>query len=173
MTSVEDYRRNLRAIVNKYRPYSILELGVEKGKSTKVFLEFPVELLAVDLVKDKDLVKDLKDKKWEYLITDARKFLKEDVRTWDMVYMDLTYYEQEGLEYGTKEAHAHCIKCWEEDIREAYSRVNQGGVLVVNDYINQVSYRPYPQVAVNALAIELGKSFEVYPARGGTAVIQK
>jgi len=174
MTATEKFKRDLGIIVDKYKPVRILELGVETGKSTKVFLKRPyVELFSVDCVENKELAEELSVyKNWEYVIDDVDNVL-DNYMNMDMIFMDITYYEPLNKEYGMPEMHKVSSAGWKRDLPRCWELLNEGGILVISDYMNDVGYRPGPRKELNDFTNGLDKTFEVYPARGGLAVLQK
>ena len=178
MTAMDDYRRNLNSILVTYQPKKILELGVEEGISTELFLSHPdIKLSSVDILECKGAiakVKDLKaDKRWDFKVGDVNKLLDTYEKGYfDMIFMDVTYYDATGG-MDAEESSSHEYTSWLRDIKRCFNLLPNRGILVTNDYIRQAGSRSGHRKAISDFAIELGKPFTVYPSRGGMAVFVK
>ncbi len=178
MTAMDDYKRNLNKIILTYRPRNILELGVEAGISTEVFLSHSeIKVTSIDIMdcpaaKGKVLALKANDR-WKFLIGDVADLVpKFQLHSFDMVFMDITYYDATGG-MGSKGNYEHEFKCLSRDLKRCFNLLPTRGVLVANDYIRQVGERAGHRAAINDFAIELGQPFTVFPSRGGMAVFIK
>lgn len=172
MTSIEQYQENLKEIVQKYKIKDVLELGVEKGLSTKVFLTEKINLISIDMIYT-DFSFDAPD--WRRITDDVSKVIREMVKhekKFDLVFGDITYYTGKA-KYGTTKAYNIEFKKLMKDLPYYYKLVKDGGLLIMNDYVNQNGQRSAVKDVVNNFMILQNKPFLVYPTRGGMAVIQK
>ena len=175
---MEEYKRNLNSILLIYKPKRILELGVEEGISTELFLSHSdIKLSSVDILECKGAkarVKALKaDNRWDFKVGDVDKLLDTYEKDYfDMIFMDITYYDATGGmdEKGSAE---HEYASWLRDIKRCFDLLPNRGILVTNDYIRQTGTRSGHRKATSDFAIENGRPFTVYPSRGGMAVFVK
>jgi hypothetical protein len=151
---------------------SVLDLGLKDGVSTEEFLDAGCTVDTIDLF----LTKDFKNPHWFFHKGDVSKFLLEfvdDKQKFDLVYMDISYYDNSGVEFGTKKSDSYEISKYMEDLPLCWELLKNGGKLVINDYINDVGKRSAPRIAFNKFACAMNKPFAVYPTRGGMAVLCK
>lgn len=164
MTAIEKYRETLRLLIEKYKPRRVLEIGVEKGVSTKIFLETDIhecEVISIDIENCRRHVGPSDG--WTFIEGDASRILTSDRvfelgGAFDLIFLDALY---------TK-------KRLEHDVPVCWSLLNNGGVLVFNEYIDFANHRR-GQVRnfVHEWAFEKNLDFHVYPLRNGFAVVEK
>ena len=173
-TSLDNHRENIAKIVKEYDIKTALELGLEGGIATEELLKCGVLVDTIDIKRSVDTEKRIKskglDENWSFILGDVEKLLPTITKKYDMVYMDVTYYDK-GFEYGSPEALKYGKECWERDIKICWNIA--GKILVVNDYINAVQQRTAPRIEFNNFACVLDRFFKVYHTRGGMAVICK
>ena len=178
MTAMDDYKRNLNSILVTYQPKKILELGVEEGISTELFLSQPgIRLSSVDILECKVAVAKVNDlnagKRWDFKVGDVNKLLDTYEKDYfDMIFMDITYYDATGGMDAVGSPHHEYVSLL-RDIKRCFDLLPTKGILVTNDYIRQSGSRSGHRKATNDFAIEYGKPFTVYPSRGGMAVFVK
>lgn len=178
MTSMDDHKRNLNSILLTYQPKKILELGIEEGISTELFLSHPnIRLSSVDILECKVAVAKVNHlnarKRWDFKVGDVDKLLDTYEKDYfDMIFMDITYYDATGGMDAEGSAEHEYIS-WLRDIKRCFKLLPNRGILVINDYIRQTGSRSGHRRAANDFAIEYGKPFTVYPSRGGMAVFVK
>lgn len=178
MTAMDDYKRNLNSILSTYKPKKILELGVEDGISTELFLSHSdIRLSSVDILECKGTrakIKAIKaEDRWDFKVGDVDKLLDTYEKDYfDMIFMDITYYDATGG-MDAKESPKHEYISWLRDIKRCFDLLPTKGILVTNDYIRQSGSRSGHKRATNDFAIEYGRPFTVYPSRGGMAVFVK
>ena len=173
-TSLDNHRENIAKIVKEYDIKTALELGLEGGIATEELLKCGVLVDTIDIKRSVDTEKRIKskglDENWSFILGDVEKLLPTITKKYDMVYMDVTYYDK-GFEYGSPEALKYGKECWERDIEICWKIA--GKILVVNDYVNGNGRRSAPRIEFNNFACVLNRFFKVYPTRGGMAVICK
>jgi len=154
MTAIDEYRRILKELIEDNDIKKVLEVGVEKGISTKVFCDAGCDVLGVD-------VEDLGFRNENLL------FAKGDIADYfdtlaidyfDLIYLD-AFYTYERLE---------------NDVPEFWKSLKVGGLLVFNEYIDFANHRNGEvRKFVHRWANENMRPFKVYPLRNGQAVFIK
>lgn len=176
MTSLDDYKNNLKKIIIDYNlgNKTVVEFGVEEGISTRVFLEGGCELTCVDW----HIPTWLRSSPAHYYEMDARKAIDKLVNNetkFDAIYWDITFYEDIAKSpYGSKVAYKHEYSELSKYLPKLYhDLLRKKGILMVNDFINDVGKRRAVRDAVVNFSSDNSLLFKVYYSRGGIAVFEK
>lgn len=183
MTSIEKHKKQLRAIIGRYGLMGkrVVEFGTEKGISTEVLIGCGCDLSCVDFSFDKfiNFNRYRSDGRAEFHQMDAREFVGNHIRNhnakYDAIFWDITFYEDLGAKaYGTKKAYDYERKELEKVLPILFEELlRPGGVLMVNDFLNQSGQRRAVNAAVKKFADKYRLDFDIYKNRGGIAVFQK
>ena len=154
MTSVERYKQYLKELCKDKK--NVLEIGVEKGVSTLVFLESGCNLTSIDIDKPAFYT----GYAWDFHQEDASSFLKRLgwKQQFDLIYLD-AHYTKERLE---------------QDVFLCKRLLRKGGQLVFNEYCDFAGHRK-GEVSdfVKRWAFDNSLRYEVWPNRNGFAVFTK
>ena len=153
MTAIHDYRKTLKDLVEKHNVKYVLEIGIEKGVSTKVFCESGCHVIGVDIEQTQ-----FKHDNFHFYKGDSTEYLKGNDGVYDLIFLD-AFYTYERLERDVP-------LCWEA--------LKDGGILVFNEYIDFAAHRNGEvSLFVQNWANEYMRSYKVYPLRNGFAVFEK
>ena len=158
MTAIDDYKATLRHLIKRYNAEDVLEIGVEKGVSTDVFLREGCKLTSIDIEKPTYETK-LSHYSWKIHYGDSSEVLgKEELGKFDMIFLD-AFYTYKRLEH---------------DVPLAWNLLNEGGILVFNEYIDFANHRgsEVERFVHNWANVNM-RPFTVYPLRNGFAVFEK
>ena len=153
MTAIDDYRRTLVHLVRKYDVSKVLEIGVEKGVSTKTFCDSGCLVVGVDINDT-----DFKHENFKFMQIDSTGFIAGMDYEYDMIFLDAFYtYERLG-----------------DDVPKLWEFLRKGGILVFNEYIDFANHRNGEvRKFVHEWANQNMREFAVYPLRNGFAVFEK
>lgn len=177
MNSEEYYKQQLIEIIQKYRVHSVLDLGVHEGVSTEIFLDAGLQVVSVDIEPCIKTVSRIRDKRLDTNWTFIQKDIDDAISMFSkgqfgMIFYDITYYDQNKLEYGSPDAYVYEVKCGRRDLSKLMRLLSRGQIICQNDYLNSCGHRRAPRDVWDEYVTEKRFNFEVYSNRGGIAVYQ-
>ena len=153
MTSVERYKQYLKELCKDKK--NVLEIGVEEGVSSAVFLSMGCHLQSVDINPA-----PFTDGNWSFSMMDASKHLQTLHRRpmFDLIFLD-AFYNTIRLQH---------------DVPYCWDLLRVGGQLVFNEYCDFAGHRK-GEVSdfVKRWAFDNSLRYEVWPNRNGFAVFSK
>jgi len=153
MTAISDYRKTLKDLIKEYDVKDVLEIGVEKGISTKVFCDNGCHVVGVDVEQT-----SFEHDNFYFYKGDSNRYLVGNDGIYDLIFLD-GFYTYDRLEKDVP-------LCWEA--------LKEGGILVFNEYIDFANHRgsEVERFVHNWANVNM-RPFTVYPLRNGFAVFLK